>query len=291
MASHDWYLTRDIDDFLARAGDFLRAEPAVHTVQLTVTETLRMQGARSYGDGAPEFGVLEQDGKVRAAFFRTPPHRLCPTPLSPAEADALACLLRDLGDLGDLGQSLPGVQGDQDTAAAFADAWRRRTGAEVTLHQRQRLYRLGELTVPQPVPPGRARTAGPEDRAHLSRWYRDFCAAVGDPVFQEPEAWADARIEQRAVTYWEDPEGELVAMACLGPQVAGQVRVSCVYTPPALRRRGYAGAATAEASRTARERGAEEVLLFTDLANPTSNALYQRIGYRPVSDFAVYSFS
>src|SRR5690606_19103638 len=213
------------------------------------------------------------DQKVRAAFFRTPPHRLCPTPLTPAEADALAGLLHDRG------QPLPGVQGDQDTAAAFADAWRRRTGAEVTLHERQRLYRLGELTVPQPVPPGRARTAGPEDRAHLSRWYREFCEAVGDSVYQDPGQWADSRIEQRAVTYWEDPGGEPVAMACLGPQVAGQVRVSCVYTPPALRRRGYAGAATAEASRTARERGAQEVLLFTDLANPTSNALYQRIGY------------
>src|SRR5690606_28161234 len=156
MAWDDWYLTRDIDDFLARAGDFLRAEPAAHTVHLTVTETLRTRGARSYGDEPPEFGVLEQDQKVRAAFFRTPPHRLCPTPLTPAEADALAGLLHDRG------QPLPGVQGDQDTAAAFADAWRRRTGAEVTLHERQRLYRLGELTVPQPVPPGRARTAGPE---------------------------------------------------------------------------------------------------------------------------------
>lgn len=61
--------------------------------------------------------------------------------------------------------------------------------------------------------------------------------------------------------------------------------------PAHLRGRGYAGAATAEVSRAALASGADEVLLFTDLANPTSNGLYQRIGYRPVADFATYEFT
>lgn len=72
--------------------------------------------------------------------------------------------------------------------------------------------------------------------------------------------------------------------------VAGQIRVAPVYTPVHLRGRGYAGAATVEVSRAALAAGAEEVLLFADLANPTSNGLYQRIGYRPVAEFAVYDF-
>jgi predicted GNAT family acetyltransferase len=41
---------------------------------------------------------------------------------------------------------------------------------------------------------------------------------------------------------------------------------------------------TAAASRWALEAGAERVVLFTDLANPTTNRLYPRIGYRPVHD-------
>lgn len=73
--------------------------------------------------------------------------------------------------------------------------------------------------------------------------------------------------------------------------VAGQIRVAPVYTPAHLRGRGYAGAVTAEVGRAAVAAGADEVLLFTDLANPTSNALYQRIGYRPVADFSVYDFT
>jgi predicted GNAT family acetyltransferase len=33
------------------------------------------------------------------------------------------------------------------------------------------------------------------------------------------------------------------------------------------------------------------VLLYTDLANPVSNSIYQRIGYRDVEDRVVLSFS
>jgi predicted GNAT family acetyltransferase len=69
------------------------------------------------------------------------------------------------------------------------------------------------------------------------------------------------------------------------------VRVGPVYTPPEHRGLGYAGAVTATVSRAALDAGACEVVLFTDLANPVSNALYRRIGYQPVSDRAVLSFT
>ncbi|MFJ3337075.1 GNAT family N-acetyltransferase [Streptomyces sp. NPDC086766] len=286
MASDDdWYLTGALDEFLAHAGDFLRGRPAMHTVPLTVTENLRARGVHLYGGGAPEFGVLRGEGAVRAAFFRTPPHPLVLTSLTEEEADALA------GRLAVSGCALSGVNADRDTAAAFAAAWQRRTGAEAALHQRLRLYRLGELTVPEPVPPGRARVAGAEDRELLARWYGEFCAEVGEPAGRDPGDWADERAECGDLMLWELPDGTPAAMAGTAPKVAGQVRVLAVYTPAGLRGRGYAGAVTAEVTRGALASEADEVLLFTDLANPTSNGLYQRIGYRPVSDFAVYAFA
>ncbi|MFJ9664417.1 GNAT family N-acetyltransferase [Streptomyces sp. NPDC101219] len=285
MDTTHWHRPGDVDAFLARAGSFLRSRTARHTLMLTVTEALRTRGPHTYGDGIPEFGVLQRDGAVRAAFLRTPPHRLQLTELSAEEADALAAHLLDLG------RALPGVQGERATAAAFAQSWARRTGSSATVGERQRLYRLGELTVPQPVPPGRARLAGPADRAQLARWYVDFCTELGEVHLQDPDGWARARVAGGQATFWETPDGTPVSMACRSPIVAGQSRVVGVYTPPPLRGRGYAGAATAEVSRAVAADGAEEVLLFTDLANPTSNALYQRIGYRPVADFAVYDFT
>ncbi|WP_338061095.1 GNAT family N-acetyltransferase [Streptomyces kanamyceticus] len=80
-------------------------------------------------------------------------------------------------------------------------------------------------------------------------------------------------------------------MAGVTRRTAGQVRVAPVYTPAALRGRGYGGAATVAVSRAALDAGASDVLLFTDLDNPTSNSLYQRIGYRPVRDYTQYDFA
>ncbi|MGW7252736.1 GNAT family N-acetyltransferase [Streptomyces sp. NPDC054834] len=281
---HDWHLTEDLGEFLYRAGDFLRSRPAPHTVALTVTDALRKRGLHVFGEEAPRFGWLAgPDGAIRAVLFQTPPHPLNITPVTAEEADALAALLLALG------HAVPGVSAERETAAAFTAAWQRRTGDRGALRQRQRLYRLGDLTVPEPAPDGRARVAGTADRELLARWFEEFADAVGQRGFQEPGAWADARIATGGITLWETPDGAPVAMAGVTPEVAGQVRVAPVYTPAHLRGRGYAGAATAEVSRVALEAGTE-VLLFTDLANPTSNGLYQRIGYRPVADFAVYGF-
>ncbi|WP_225827613.1 GNAT family N-acetyltransferase [Streptomyces naphthomycinicus] len=284
MPFDDWYLTNDLTEHLARAGGFLRSRPDRHTVHLTVTENLRARGGRHYGDAPPEFGVLETDGAVRAAFLRTPPHPLVVTALSEEEADGLARRLAAAG-------RIPGgVNADHDTAAALAAAWERHTGTPSALHKRLRLYRLEEPTVPRPVPPGRARVAGAADRALMAHWYAQFCAEVAEPAGRAPEDWAEDRAERGDLLFWQTPDGTPVSMAGTSPRVAGQIRVVAVYTPAELRGRGYAGAVADEAGRAARSRGADEVLLFTDLANPTSNALYQRIGYRPVSDFAIHLF-
>ncbi|MGW3666443.1 GNAT family N-acetyltransferase [Streptomyces sp. NPDC005141] len=284
-AAYDWQLTHDLDAFLGRAGDFLRSRPAQHTVALTVTDALRRRGTSAFGEAAPVFGALERDGAVRATLFRTPPYRLNLTSLDERDADTLAALLVHAEI------EVPGVSADTDTAAAFAEAWRRRAGATPVLLRGERLYRLGDLAVPEPAPPGRARVAGEADRDLLAQWYAEFAEAIGEGGYRDAGAWADDRISYGGITLWEDPEGTPVAMAGGSAPIAGQVRVAPVYTPAHLRGRGYAGAVTAEVSRAAVAAGVQDVLLFTDLANPTSNGLYQRIGYRPVSDFATYDFT
>ncbi|MFF3201011.1 GNAT family N-acetyltransferase [Streptomyces sp. NPDC002962] len=284
MRPDDWHLTHDLDAFLDRAGDFLRSRPTLHTVPLTVTEGLRRRGPRVYGEDDPLFGTLDTDGGIRAVFFRTPPHRIYLTSLTEEEAEALAVRLAAAG------HRLPGVTADRDTAAAFAAAWQRRTGAASRLSERQRLHRLAELAAPGPAPGGRARVATAADRDLLVRWHDAFSDDIGGRNAQDSAGWADSRIAHGGVTLWETADGIPVSMAGVTPEVAGQIRVAPVYTPAGLRGRGYAGAATAEVSRVALASGAQ-VLLFTDLANPTSNALYRRIGYRPVADFEVYDFT
>jgi GNAT superfamily N-acetyltransferase len=102
-------------------------------------------------------------------------------------------------------------------------------------------------------------------------------------VVHDSERTVDDRLSHAGLTLWEIG-GQPVAMAGRTRDVAGVVRVGPVYTAPAHRQRGYGGAVTTAVTQAALDGGASAVVLFTDLANPTSNALYQRLGYRPVGD-------
>jgi predicted GNAT family acetyltransferase len=125
-------------------------------------------------------------------------------------------------------------------------------------------------------------------------WCREFCVDVGEqPSIDLIDAgsWDDSRFGDRHFTFWETPDGTPVAMAAATSLVGGMVRVDPVYTPAHLRGRGYAGAVTVEVSRAALAAGAKEVALYADPANSTSNALYRRIGYVPLTEWAVYDFA
>ncbi|ADI05272.1 acetyltransferase-like protein [Streptomyces bingchenggensis BCW-1] len=131
---------------------------------------------------------------------------------------------------------------------------------------------------------------GELDHEQLIRWCSEFAAAVGEAPSVDAASWADTRFADKRFTFWEAPDGTPVSMAGSTSMVGGMIRVDPVYTPAHLRGRGYAGAVTIEVSRAALAAGATEVVLFTDPANTTSNALYQRIGYLPLTDFAGYDF-
>jgi predicted GNAT family acetyltransferase len=286
MRPDDWYLTDDVDGFLVRAGDFLRSRPGAHVMQLTWAERVRARGAAAFGAEAPVFGVLERAGEVEATFYRLPPRGFGLSPLTPEQADSLAARLAALG------HSVPSVSADHVTAGAFAEAWQRRTGATPELRDtRLRLYRLGTLTPPEPMPAGRGRVLGEQDLEHAMFWCGEFAKAVGEDVCIDAGTWAGTRFADKRYTLWETPDGTPVSVAGMNPLIGGQIQVDVVYTPAHLRGRGYAGAVTAEVSRAALAAGARDVVLFADLSNPTSNALYQRLGYRTLTDWAVYDFT
>ena len=312
-----WQTTGDVAEFLAAAGAFLRAERARNTVMLSVAETIRAYPARYragseadparlplfgwWTDDAPKAGsgaALVKAAPVKAvqakaapakvapvngAFLHTPPFPVVLTEVpAGAAADLAAKTLQR--------RPLAGVNSYDEAATAFGAAWRESTGCRVDVHRRMRLYRLAELAWPDPPPDGAPRTAGEDDAALLTDWFTAFAREVHDMDDTDQATAVRERLSHGGLTLWE-VRGEPVSLAGLTRRVAGMVRVGPVYTPPERRGYGYASAVTAEVSRAALAAGAEEVLLYTDLANPVSNSIYQRIGYRQVEDRVVLSFS
>ncbi|GAA3981185.1 GNAT family N-acetyltransferase [Streptomyces marokkonensis] len=284
MSPDSWHLSEDLDDVLDRAGPFLRSRPVLHNTPLTVLEKWRTH-PDAFAPGTVLFGLLESEGAIQALFFRPPNRRLTLTPLSPDRADALAARLTGLG------HTLAGVTGDHATATAFAEAWQRYTGATPALRLGMHLYRLDTLTPPDPPPAGRGRPVGERDHEHLMRWCRELAADLGETITIDAGSWSGTRFAEKRYTFWETPDNIPVSLAGVNPMVAGMVRVDPVYTPAPLRGRGYAAAVAAEVSRAALDAGATEVVLYTNAANATSNALYQRLGYRRVTDWAPYDFT
>ena len=235
--------------------------------------------APASGDPAP--------ADVRGAFLHTPPFPLLLTAVPAGAAASLASTAL-------AGRPLAGVNAHQEAAHAFAAAWQRATrgSGRVDVHRRMRLYRLAELTWPDPLPAGEPRLADEDDAALVTDWFTAFAREVHDMDGGGDQADAvRERLSHQGVTLWQTAPAEPVSLAALTRHVAGMVRVGPVYTPPELRGHGYASAVTAAVSERARANGADEVLLYTDLANPVSNSIYQRIGYRPVEDRVVLSFT
>ncbi len=269
------------DGFLAHAGEFLGAREAEHNLILGLCSRLRVSPSL-YGEPA-YFAVVDDDGRVVGATMRTPPHNLI---LS--ELDDLAAIGPLLEDARAKFGSLPGVVGPKKPVAKFAAAW----PAEARLEIAQRAFRADHVDAPTGVP-GRMRDYEPGDRELAARWMDAFAEeALPEPPPGTSEEFVDRREEDPdgGLVLWEDG-GAVVSMAGFGGRTPNGIRIGPVYTPPELRGRGYASALTAAVTERLLGSGLRFCFLFTDLANPTSNSIYQRIGYELVSDFDLWSFS
>jgi predicted GNAT family acetyltransferase len=191
------------------------------------------------------------------------------------------------------GEHAPAVNGALPAVRAYAEELARLTGGVVTTVQHTRLHEVRQVVAPTP-PPGTLRPATVDDLDLVAAWFAMFMADADEQAGRQrgsgPEEVPDPASVRRRITagtcwLWCDPDGRPVHLTAGGPASFGVARVGPVYTPPAERRRGYAAASVAEVSRRLLDQGAR-VCLFTDQANPTSNALYARLGYQPVVDMA-----
>lgn len=269
----------DVREFAGRVVPFLTRSESTNTLPLRIIHGLTaMSGPLPQGlylaavqaDDAPDAPLL-------AVALRTPPHNLVlshPFPREAVEVVGIDCLE----------QSLPGVIGAVEDASAFATWWTARKPVQARVAMQLGTYELDQV-VTLPPTAGRLRPANPADAALVEAWIRAFRSEIMPnapelPFAENPDHW-----------YFWEVAGEPVTSVKAIPSTPNGATLSAVYTPPALRRRGYATTAVARVSALMLERGYRFCFLFTDLANPTSNGIYQRIGYRYVCEFRQINFT
>jgi GNAT superfamily N-acetyltransferase len=263
----------DAREFARLARPLLEADPVRHTIALTALDSV----CRGREEPALLLTVHD-DGGLVGVVLRTGEWPLVLSALPAALADVV------VAHFWATGQEVDAANGPVTSVEAFAAAYTARTGTTMHVAMRERLHRLGTLTPPSGVE-GAARRAEHRDVDLLVGWQLAFqheaVAALRPP--SDPRPAVHDAVTQGGLTLWE-VDGQPVAYATARWPLAAMSRVGPVYTPPPHRCRGYAGAVTAAATRWALDQGARHVAIFTDLANPTTNRLYPRLGFRPVDD-------
>ena len=190
------------------------------------------------------------------------------------------------------GEEIGGANGALPATQVVADEAARLQGVAASVWEHTRLFELGELVEPKPVE-GRMRRAGADDTGLCLSWFQAFAADAAEQAGRtEGEGHEEyftredmlERIDGGRIWLWE-VAGEAVHLTGFNQPSFGVARVGPVYTPKEHRGRGYASAGVFEVSRRLLDDGIR-ACLFTDQANPTSNRIYQALGYRPVVDMA-----
>ncbi|WP_157734735.1 GNAT family N-acetyltransferase [Actinopolyspora erythraea] len=253
------------------------ADTVRHTIPLTV-----LAAARDYEAGtSPVLLTLHEAGSVLGAYLRTPPF--------PGDVGALPCPGSTFSETVEALCEHDPEPGSLRGPAEFVDRvsaeWCRQTGVSRELRTRQRLYELGTLDFPTGVG-GEERGFFESDVTWLADWRAEYARDTGDVAIGTDSSERRLRSfldSGRVPVLWSDG-ARPVSMAFYSTPRHGMSRIGNVYTPSRFRRNGYGAAVTASAARRACRAGASRIVLFADLANPTSNSVYRSLGFRPVHD-------
>ena len=273
----------DAGEFLELVQPFLLRREAEHCLILGLLDGLR--AGEQWGTEPPLMTLVENHDEVAAVVLMTPPHNLIVS--WTADDSTLDAIARELHAKA---EAVPGVNSSADIARKFALKWSELSGHTVRIQMAQRIYQLSRVTN-ETRAAGRLREPNQSDDALLREWRAAFSIdAEGMDPGQAREAAALPLPKSRRLLLWE-VEGTVVSMAGFAGPTPNGIRVAWVYTPPDNRGKGFAGACVATLSQKLLDEGRKFCFLYTDLANPISNHVYLKIGYEPVTDATVYSFS
>lgn len=278
----------DIDKFYDAAFPFLIKHEAENNLPLSILRSLKENPYR-YGEEMPLLISILLDDDVKLISLRTPPFDLIISFID--DLTSIDILIEELLKRKEI---LPGVLSFKDAADKFGKKWCEKNSLNLQLLRNERIYQLTEVT--EATLGNRRLEVGTKTYQDIIlKWTREMMIEALVDVKEEElqrnyEIYKAELEENKSQIYILFENGEPVSMARKAGKTPNGNFVNLVYTPPSLRRRGYATECVAKLSKLLLDEGNKYCFLFTDLSNPTSNSIYQQIGYRPVIDANHYRF-
>lgn len=230
--------------------------------------------------------VILEDNIIKAISLCTSPHKLLFWAKNKNCNEEINLLVNDVVNSG---LKTMGVLAQQPHAQQIVEEWKKQTGRPYKPGMSERMYRLSKVTFPRQFS-GSMRFAELTDLELICKWMKEFGeeATPNDPMIDFTD-FATGKIKNKHLVIWED-DGQPVSLASKARNTINGTCINLVYTPEKFRRNGYATSLVAHLSQFLLNSGWKFIVLFTDLSNPTSNSIYQKIGFRPVCDFQEYNF-
>ncbi|WP_109506521.1 GNAT family N-acetyltransferase [Nocardioides speluncae] len=289
--AYTWEFWTEPAEFLAVAGGYLAREPIVNTVIATVAERTAAETAAGV-ERDPEIShwyaaARDEAGAIVGVAMRTAPFAPYPMLVQAMPEEAARELARVIHERGERPTA---INGFRPAAELVAGELARLGGGAAQIDVHMRLHELRELTAPARPARGTLRPATIEDLDLVAEWFERFRIEADEQAGRDagephhpPVDDVRRRIEAGRIWLWLDESGERVHLTAANSPSFGAARIGPVYTPKEHRGHGYASSAVAAISQLILDEGARPIL-FTDQANPTSNAIYHALGYRPVVD-------
>lgn len=274
---------KEAASFLEKVQHYLMQHEVAAGLMLGLAIRLKTE-PNAYGEQAPFYATVEDEQGLVLVALMTPPHNL----ILFSDCDNYHAALQVLADyLRTSEWDVPGALGIVPVVDDFVKLW---AGGDHHLTMNERVYELRSVDH-QDYGPGSMRAASIDDLELVTQWGAAFAheALSQHSDLDELRESLQRRIEAGAIFLWEI-DGQVVSMAGATRPTQSGICVSLVYTPAEHRRKGYATDLVAQLSQHLLDEGYQFCTLFTDLSNPTSNSIYQKIGYRPICDFNQYSF-
>ncbi len=266
-------------DLLQQAMHWLLQSEAENSLLIGIAQ--QQMDSKKTDHAAQFWASIADDSGITGCAFRTPPYHLT---LSRMPAAAIPLLLEEVTALY---PDLPGVAGSIEEATLFAQSWSAQADVDWSVRVRTRVHRLTNVRFPENPPDGTLRKPLDDEVATIREWAVDFVRETKIP--DTPNDFINKLLALSALYVWDDRGPRcMIAVSRESPNSAS---VSGVYTPPSDRQCGYASAAVATLSEKLLDKGKLFCCLYTDLANPVSNSIYQRIGYQPVRDDVIIDFA
>jgi predicted GNAT family acetyltransferase len=275
-----------IDTYYEVAYPFLMKRELENGLFLTILSNIK-ENFKHYGQEPPILTTITEDNEVKLISFRTPPYnQVLSFSLDLRTVDILidALIVRE--------SELPGVLGPKAESERFAKLWSEKQNLNYKIIMNERLYKLEEVSE-ETLGKRKFKLGDSTDEDLILQWGKEFMLEAlperDKEMIEGSLKRMRNRISENRIFLLFDKD-KPVSMAQKAGKTPNGIGINGVYTPPSLRRRGYATECVAKLSQYLLDEGNNYCFLFTDLSNPTSNSIYQKIGYYPITDVDEYRF-